>query len=121
MLHPFNHTVNHCFSLTFDPNNPEVQGVEGILGAYLNSMQFVQLFGPTCFAPIINAAASCAAQSKAQGSQKYIVMLILTDGSLPFPSHPIRVLTLSRACRTGISSKTRVRQEQDVARRDATR
>jgi len=73
-------SVNHCFPLTFDPSNPEVQGVEGILSAYANSMQSVRLHGPTCFAPIINAAASLAAQSRAEGSRKYIVMLILTDG-----------------------------------------
>jgi len=73
-------SVNHCFPLTFDPSNPEVRGVEGILSAYVSSMQSVRLHGPTCFAPIINAAASCAAQSRAEGSKKYIVMLILTDG-----------------------------------------
>jgi hypothetical protein len=74
--------TSHCFPLTFDPTNPEVQGVEGILHAYANSFRHVSLDGPTCFAPIIEAASVVARQSKAGGSQKYIVMLILTDGAI---------------------------------------
>lgn len=40
---------------------PEVIGVMGILQAYYASVRYVELYGPTLFAPIINQAAAVAA------------------------------------------------------------
>ncbi|CAH0475361.1 unnamed protein product [Peronospora belbahrii] len=81
-----NGAVDHCFPLTFDPSQPEVEGVEGILSAYLKSFDFVQLHGPTMFAPLIHQAAAIArtfsapAEQGAGGDLKYFVLLIITDG-----------------------------------------
>ncbi|CAH0489482.1 unnamed protein product [Peronospora farinosa] len=83
-----NGAVNHCFPLTFDSSQPEVEGVEGILSAYLNSFQFVQLHGPTMFAPLVRQAAAIArtfsapAEQGAGGNLKYFVLLIITDGAI---------------------------------------
>ncbi|KAF1323475.1 Copine-like protein, partial [Globisporangium splendens] len=80
--------VNHCFPLTFDPTQPEVEGVRGILQAYANSFQIVQLHGPTYFAPLIRQAATIAthfsnpAAPMADTSLKYFVLLIITDGAI---------------------------------------
>ena len=90
-----NGTISHCFPLTFDINAAEVEGLEGILNAYRNSFNFVSLSGPTLFAPyvviyshtdhssdnygsILNAAAAIAASYASLN--KYLVLLILTDG-----------------------------------------
>lgn len=50
--HP-NDMPSHCFALNGDVFHPEVNGVEGILNAYYNSLKKLSLFGPTNFAPII--------------------------------------------------------------------
>ncbi|TMW56857.1 hypothetical protein Poli38472_006867 [Pythium oligandrum] len=81
-----NGAVNHCFPLTFDPTHPEVEGVGGIMQAYANSFPFIQLHGPTFFAPLINQAATIAqtfSQPPTPGMPmplKYFVLLIITDG-----------------------------------------
>jgi hypothetical protein len=72
--------VSHCFPMTFDPNYVEVERVAGILGCYSNALQCVRLHGPTCFAPIIQAASTLAHQCHTGLEQKYIVLLIITDG-----------------------------------------
>lgn len=78
-----NGTVNHCFPLTFDPYQPEVEGVTGILCAYADSFQSVRLHGPTHFAPLVRQAGAIAAQfSSSAGSLKYFVLLIITDGAI---------------------------------------
>ncbi|KAH0790512.1 Copine family protein [Histomonas meleagridis] len=74
-----NGVVSHCFPLTFDPNNPNVQGLEGISMAYKNSLRMVQLSGPTLFAPIIHAATGVARTSFDE-SHTYTILMILTDG-----------------------------------------
>ena len=42
-------------------DDPEVIGVDGILEAYYASLQRVELFGPTLFAPVIKKASALAA------------------------------------------------------------
>lgn len=71
--------VNHCFPLTFNPQNPNVPGLQGIVGAYRNSLMQVQLSGPTLFAPVIQAATAVARQSYAE-SRTYTILMIITDG-----------------------------------------
>ncbi|KAG6611232.1 copine-like protein [Phytophthora cinnamomi] len=83
-----NGAVNHCFPLTFDPTQPEVEGINGIMSAYSNSFQFVQLHGPTLFAPLVHQAAAIARTFSAPSEQggggnlKYFVLLIITDGAI---------------------------------------
>ena len=74
-----NGILSHCFPLTFQPENPNVLGLDGILNAYRNSVSMVQLSGPTCFAPIIRAATELSHLSF-QESHTYTILLIITDG-----------------------------------------
>ena len=74
-----NGQLSHCFPLTFDPSNPNVQGLNGIIESYRNSLNIVQLSGPTCFAPIIRNATQVAEQSFTE-SNTYTILLIVTDG-----------------------------------------
>jgi hypothetical protein len=71
--------VNHCFPLTFNPQDPNVNGLNNIVGCYRNSLMHVQLYGPTCFAPIIRASTDVARVSFQQ-SKTYTILMILTDG-----------------------------------------
>ncbi|XP_043563692.1 copine-9-like [Chiloscyllium punctatum] len=70
--------VSHEFPLNADPENPNCNGIDGVLEGYYQSLRRVQLYGPTNFAPVINQVARCAAPVT-DGSQ-YFVLLIITDG-----------------------------------------
>ncbi|RUS68814.1 hypothetical protein EGW08_023425 [Elysia chlorotica] len=71
-------SVSHEFALNFQPQNPFCAGIDGVLAAYYHSLNSVQLYGPTNFAPVINHVARFAAGSR-DGSE-YFVLLIITDG-----------------------------------------
>lgn len=45
--------ISHCFHMNFDPRDPEVYGMEGVMHSYRNSLQAVELSGPTLFAQVI--------------------------------------------------------------------
>ena len=74
-----NGIINHCFPLTFDPSNPCVYGLEGIVNAYRNALNQVVLSGPTLFSHIIRAASDTAVMSWRE-SRTYTILLIITDG-----------------------------------------
>ena len=46
-------SASHCFALNGDIFAPEVNGVNGVLNAYYNSLKKVSLHGPTNFAPML--------------------------------------------------------------------
>lgn len=73
--------VSHCFPLNFNPAQPECVGIAGILDAYVRSLQSVALSGPTCFAPVIRAAAQHA-RTRAGPRLQYTILLIVTDGEI---------------------------------------
>ncbi|KAI8603400.1 Copine-domain-containing protein [Dissophora ornata] len=75
-----NGQVSHCFALNGNPQYPEVDGVDGILGAYWHALQFAQLYGPTNFSPVINQTAAICNQHRSGQAEEYYVLLILTDG-----------------------------------------
>ncbi|KAH0849689.1 hypothetical protein HID58_096177 [Brassica napus] len=62
------------------PIDGPVDGIQGILTSYTSALFNVSLAGPTLFGPVINSAAMIASQSLAQGSRRYYVLLIITDG-----------------------------------------
>ena len=70
--------VSHEFFLNLQ-ENPYCEGVEGILAAYYQSLNAVQLYGPTNFAPVINHVAKFATAFQNDPSN-YFVLLIITDG-----------------------------------------
>ncbi|KAJ6242362.1 copine [Anaeramoeba flamelloides] len=76
--------VSHCFPLNGNVNNPEVNGVRGILQAYNNVFNWpnFRLWGPTNFSPIINSVANIARQAEKTEGQKYFVLLFITDGEI---------------------------------------
>ncbi|RHZ54751.1 hypothetical protein Glove_423g24 [Diversispora epigaea] len=77
----FNGVLSHVHPLNNDYENPEVTGIDGILAAYSQTMNSVELFGPTNFSPIINQTASKIRSELDYGNDKaYYILLIITDG-----------------------------------------
>ncbi|VVA12788.1 PREDICTED: BONZAI [Prunus dulcis] len=77
-----NGTVSHCFNLNGSASDFEVEGVEGIMGAYATALHNVSLAGPTLFGQVVNKAAEIAGRSLSSSNKKYYVLLIITDGIL---------------------------------------
>ena len=57
--------VSHEFPLNGQWDNPYCPGTQGVIQAYHQSLQTVQLYGPTNVAPIINHVARFAQQAAA--------------------------------------------------------
>ena len=75
--------VNHCFPLTFNYANTEVQGLGGMMQAYRNALTLVELSGPTLFSHVIRETVQQAEAAKvSQTNQKYFVLMIITDGEI---------------------------------------
>ncbi|KAL9657419.1 hypothetical protein ABK040_014406 [Willaertia magna] len=75
--------TSHCFALNGNPQQPECNGVEGILQAYRQALFNVRLSGPTHFSQILQTASSYASRGvNNQQRQEYFVLLIITDGQI---------------------------------------
>ncbi|PVD24426.1 hypothetical protein C0Q70_14909 [Pomacea canaliculata] len=72
--------VSHDFAVNFNPQNPCVQGVDGILQAYQAALSRIQLHSPTNFSPVINLLSRYA--SEARDGSTYFTLLIITDGEI---------------------------------------
>ncbi|XP_019169820.1 PREDICTED: protein BONZAI 1-like isoform X2 [Ipomoea nil] len=77
---PIDGPVSHCFNLNGSNSYCEVEGIQGIMMAYMSALFNVSLAGPTLFGPVINEAAQIAGRSAAIKERKYFVLLIITDG-----------------------------------------
>ena len=76
-LPPNYDTAFHCFNLNGQPN-PEVQGVEGMIAAYKQTLSIARLSGPTLFSEILQYTSSLTQSQLA--SYAYTILLIITDG-----------------------------------------
>ena len=74
--------VSQCFPLTGDRENPCVNGLEGIMEAYNNTLKNVEFMGPTHISPIITEAAKLAQEYKTKDMDIYTILLIITDGEI---------------------------------------
>ena len=78
---PYTGQANHCFALNGDIFDPEVDGLEGVIEAYKNSINRVQLYGPTNFAPTLELVNEMTEKMNcSQQNQQYNILLIITDG-----------------------------------------
>merc|ERR1711976_736682 len=75
---PPNGQVSHMYPCNFNPQDPFVHGVPGIIQAYQQAISSVQLYGPTNFSPVIQQTAQMARQAGRDGG--FFVLLIITDG-----------------------------------------
>jgi len=74
-----NGQISHDFHLNFS-QDPNCEGIAGVLDAYQNSVNAVEFFGPTNFAPIVNKVSDIAESQQTYGI--YHILLILTDGMI---------------------------------------
>ena len=77
---PPDNLASHEFFLNMHPDDPYCRGVSGLLEAYQTSLESVQLYGPTNFAPVIRHVTKFA-KAYANGSQ-YFILMIVTDGEI---------------------------------------
>lgn len=73
----------HRFAINGDAFRPECNGVEGIVAAYKNSLNHIELGAPTNFAPVIDLVNQRAkALEVSPVNQQYNVLMIITDGDI---------------------------------------
>ncbi|CAD8081247.1 unnamed protein product [Paramecium sonneborni] len=72
--------TQHIFPLNDNPEDPEVFGLEGIIKCYRDSINNLQLDGPTYIHPMISKSMQMAQEIKDKGSENYLILMILTDG-----------------------------------------
>ena len=78
-----NGSTSHCFNVNFDRHNPNVHGIESIMGSYRNALRYVELNGPTLFAQFLGKIiGEIESEPCHQQNQVYNVVLILTDGEI---------------------------------------
>ena len=63
--------VSHQFSLNGNPHDPNCHGIPGILAAYHQCINSVQLYGPTNASPIIGNVAKMAREVSSSSTIKY--------------------------------------------------
>ena len=74
-------SVSHCYPLNMNPNDPNIQGIDGILQTYRNILGQTQLYGPTYFHFIIDKVISLVKEDViAENKMNYTILMILTDG-----------------------------------------
>ena len=79
-MNPYGKQISHCFNITLQPNQEEVSGINGLIEAYKNCINKVQLYGPTYFGEILENAAAKSMGICDQQRQTYNILLIITDG-----------------------------------------
>ena len=73
--------VDHCFPLNGNMEDPEIEGIDGILETYRNVLKNTQLYGPTYFHYFINKLNETIKPDIAREDYShYHVLMILTDG-----------------------------------------
>ena len=73
--------VSHCFALSGDIFDPELNRIQGVVAAYQHILMKLDFSGPTNFANVIEYANDVAEESKGDtDQQKYFILLIITDG-----------------------------------------
>jgi hypothetical protein len=73
--------VSHCFPLNGNPSNPEIIGIEGIIGEYQMKISQIDLAGPTLFNPLLEQFLMYT-REVVKVSSVYQVLLLLTDGAI---------------------------------------
>ena len=71
--------MSHEFPLNGNWENPYCAGIQGVVQAYHQSLQTVELFGPTNVAPIINHVAAFAAEAAKQGTSTQVTVTVELD------------------------------------------
>lgn len=63
-----------------NPQAPEIQGIDAIVGVYRQTLPSIALSGPTFFAPLLNQFKNYVMQF--EGKFTYQILELLTDGQI---------------------------------------
>ena len=74
--------VDHCFPLSGDDSSNFAVGTEGIIEQYRAKTPSMHFSGPTVFTNVVCRAASLAKSLSQTPKQKYVVLMIITDGTI---------------------------------------
>ena len=78
-----NDSVSHCFNLNFNPQNPNITGIDNILNCYKNALNYVELSEPKIFSEfLVKIIERIENQNVNQNNQNYNVLVILTNGNI---------------------------------------
>ena len=73
--------VSHCFPINGNPQDPNINTIDGVIQTYRQVLPILRLHGPTYFAPIINELNRNVKENIAAGkTMNYSILMILTDG-----------------------------------------
>ena len=72
--------VSHAFPLNLNPDNPYLGNFPQLMEAYNNIFNFIDLSGPTNFAPLIRIVRDFTLQTMKANPMAYTIYVILTDG-----------------------------------------
>ena len=74
--------VSHCFNINFNENDPNIINIDNIIKFYKESLEKVELFGPTLFSPVIQKVINEINNDLKYRKEEnhYYVLMILTDG-----------------------------------------
>ena len=74
-------SVLHCYPINENPQDPNINTIDGVLQQYRTFISKIDLYGPTCFAPLINELNKTVKEDLDAGKQmNYNILMILTDG-----------------------------------------
>jgi len=91
-----NPNVDHCFPLNGNPNDPEINGIDGILQTYRTVLNNTQLWGPTYFHHFINRLNDTVKEDiSRENYNNYNILMILTDGIIEDMDDTINALVES--------------------------
>ena len=76
-----NSGVLHCYPINENPEDPNINTIDGVLAQYRTFIDKIDLYGPTCFAPLIKELNKNVNEELKEGKQmNYNILMILTDG-----------------------------------------
>jgi hypothetical protein len=50
---PLGGVINHCFAINFNPQEPQIYGIQNIIQTYRQNLPWIDLSGPTLFTPLL--------------------------------------------------------------------
>ena len=91
-----NPEVDHCFPLNGNPNDPEINGIDGILQTYRTVLNNTELWGPTHFHHFIDRLnETVKSEVSRENYNNYNILMILTDGIIEDMDDTINALVES--------------------------
>ena len=88
--------VDHCYPLNGNMDDPEIDGIDGILEAYRNVLNNTELWGPTHFHHFIDRLNNTVKQDiSRENYNNYNILMILTDGIIEDMDDTINALVES--------------------------